>query len=401
MKAARYHGRRDVRVDAIPTPACGADEVRVQVAYCGICGSDLHEYLGGPIFSPHHGETHPYNGASLPITMGHELSGTIVEVGEDSSSSQTVAGANAAALRVGQRVVVDPCIRDRQLGTAPCVACANGTPNVCARLGFHGLNGPGGGLSEYLLVKAVSVWPLPDAIPLRVGALVEPLSVAWHCVRISGIRRGQDAVVLGAGPIGLALLLVLRAWGVRTVIVSEPLDARRELAVKYGADFVVDPTANKETKNKKVNGASTVASLDLDVDPVVVKARETSGNNLGGGADVAFDATGVQTTLDTSIACVRQGGTILNVAIHEKPLSLNLNALALSEKRLMGGLCFTDEDFRAVIGALEDGSLVADGMVTAVVPLEDAVRGAFEELAVRREKHVKILVQPNAMVNGV
>lgn len=375
MKALRYHGRGDIRIESIPPQPCGPDEVRVKVAYCGICGTDLHEYTGGPIFVPKQGEKHRYNGSEMPITMGHEMSGIVVEIGAE---------VDPTSIRVGQRVMVSPCIRDRQLGIEPCVPCGDGRPNICSRLGFLGLSGPGGGLAEYLVTKAVSIFSLPDSVPLEAGALVEPLSVAWHCVRISGFQHGQDAVILGAGPIGLALLLALKVWGARTIMVSEVLENRAELAHKFGADYVINPL------EKVTNGDIPDTS-----NPVAAKAREISGGALGGGAHVAFDATGVQATLDTSIACVRNGGTIVNVAIHEKPLSLNLNALVLTEKKVLGSLCFTDEDIQAVIHALAEGTLVPNAMITSIVPLEDAIEGAFKELVERRQNHVKILVQPN------
>ncbi|KAI1979752.1 hypothetical protein LOZ53_005624 [Ophidiomyces ophidiicola] len=371
MKAVRFHDRGDLRLQSITPLPCGPDEVRIKVAYCGICGSDLHEYIAGPLFVPKHGQKHPYNGSKLPVTLGHEISGVITEVGD---------GVAPNHLKAGQRVFVNPCIRDRQLGVPPCLMCQEGKENLCPRLGFYGLSGPGGGLAESLVVKAINVFPLPNSVSLKVAALVEPLAVAWHCVRVSGIQSGQDAVVLGAGPIGLAILMILKVWGARKVVVSEVLPARAALARKFGADCVVNPLEKGG-----------------DEDPVVAKAREFSGGHLGGGAHVSFDASGIQETLETSIACVRQGGTVLNLAIHEKPLKLNFNVLTLSEKKLMGGLCYTNEDIEGVINALANGSLVADELITSVVTLEDAIQGAFEELIHRRENHVKILVQPNSV----
>lgn len=378
MNALRYYGREDLRLDSVTPQPCGPGEVRVKVAYCGICGTDLHEYTSGPIFVPKQGEKHKYNGSEMPITMGHELSGVVVEVGPD---------VDPTSIQVGQRVMVNPCIRDRQLGIEPCVPCVDGKPNICSRLGFLGLNGPGGGLAEYLVAKAVSVFTLPDSVPLEIGALVEPLSVAWHCVRISGFQRGQDAVILGAGPIGLALLLVLKVWDARTILVSEVLENRAKLAYKFGADHVINPL-------EKIADGGVLGTSN----PVVAKAREISGGLLGGGAHVAFDATGLQATLDTSIACARNGGTIVNLAIHEKALSLNLNALVLTEKKVLGSLCFTDDDMQAVIRALADRTLVPNDMITSIVPLEDAIEGAFKELIERRQNHVKILVQPNPSI---
>ncbi|KAK2735917.1 hypothetical protein FQN57_001057 [Myotisia sp. PD_48] len=374
MQAARYYGKRDIRIDTIEPLPCGPDEVRLKVAYCGVCGSDLHEYIVGPMFLPQHGKKHPFNGSELPVTLGHEMSGVVVEVGEK-------VDAEKMNIKLGQKMFVNPCITDRQLDFKDaCTSCKGGVKNLCSRLGFYGLAGPNGGLAEYIVVKAINLFPLPDSVSLKSGALVEPLAVAWHCVRISGFQAGQNAVVFGAGPIGLALLLVLKVWGAKSVIVSEILETRIEWAKRLGADFVINP----------LQGAGDGAG-----DPVVAKANEISGGALGGGADVSFEATGIQAAVVSSIACVRPGGTIMNVSIHEKPVTINMNALALTEKRLMGSLCYNDEDIQAVINALADGSLVADGLVTSIVPLEETVNGVFEELVNRRENHVKILIQPN------
>lgn len=371
MKAIRFHGQRDLRLDTVSLGPCGSDEVRIKVAFCGICGSDLHEYLAGPIFIPRKGEKHAYNGGEMPVTMGHEFSGVIVELGSNVASN----------LKLGMKVVVNPCIGDKQLGLDPCVSCRAGSPNTCTRFGFYGYSGLGGGLSEYIVAKAMNIFPLPDSVPLQAGALVEPLSVAWHCVEASGFKQGQDAVVLGAGPIGLALMLVLKAWNARTIIVSELLETRKEYARKFGADYVIDPTV-KTIEN------------GIETNPVVAKAKEVSGE-VGGGAHVAFDATGIQETLNTAVASVRSGGMVFNVAIHERPLSVNLNDLTIPEKKLMGGMCFTERDISKVIGALANNTLAAEELITSIVPLEKGITGGFEELVKRRQHHVKVLIQPN------
>ena len=204
----------------------------------------------------------------------------------------------------------------------------------------------------------------------------------WFAHR--GSRRGQDALVLGAGPIGLGLLLVLKVWGARKVLITEVLEKRKQQAYAFGADEVVNPL---EPLHRKINGNAEVT------DPVLVKAREISAS--GSGVDVAFDASGFQSTLDTAIAAVQPGGTIFNVAIHSKPLSINPNDLGFSEKKYMGGIGYTKDDFKAVLAALADGSLQADKMITSIVPLVDVIQGAFRNLLDKKENHVKILVQAN------
>ena len=372
--ALRLHGQGDVRLDEVAQLPCGRKHVRLRIAFCGICGTDLKEYTSGPVFSPKPGETHPLTGTQSPVVLGHEFSGTVLEVGDDVSS-----------IRIGDNVAVMPNLNDAQFGLDKCFACTKGKPNLCAKTAYYGLNALSGGFSQEAVVDAANVFVLPESVSLQVGALVEPLSVAWHMVGTSGFRPGQDALVLGAGPIGLGLLLVLKVVGARKVLLTEVLERRKHQAYVFGADEVVDPLQPLPCRTDNAPGAPA--------NPVVVKAREISAS--GAGVDVAFDASGLQSTLDAAIAAVQPGGTIFNVAIHSKSLSINPNDLAITEKRYMGGIGYTAEDFKAVIAALGDGSLKADKMVTSVVPLADAIHGAFRSLLNKKDNHIKILVQGN------
>ena len=157
MKAARWHGVKDIRVEDIPEPKPGKGEVKIKVAWTGICGSDLHEYLAGPIFVPV-GEEHPLSHDKAPITMGHEYCGTITELGE-----------GVTGLSIGDRVAIEPIFA---CGTCP--ACLEGTYNLCDSLGFVGLSGGNGGLGAHIVVPARMVHKMPDALTKEQGALVEP-----------------------------------------------------------------------------------------------------------------------------------------------------------------------------------------------------------------------------------
>lgn len=345
--------------------------MRLKIAYCGICGSDLHEYEAGPMLyggcvlhdlmagyvpDDMYNEVNRYTGARLPQIMGHEMSGTVVELGD-----------NVHGFELGQRVTVNAAIDDRHHGLDLCDFCSEGRYNVCDRIHFYGVNSPHGGFAEEIVVRKFALVPLPDDVGLRVAALAEPLAVAAHMIRISGFQEGQDAVVFGAGPIGTALTFLLKDSGARQVIVSEVADARISMAKVAGADHVANPA-----KEKVVD---TVRSL------------------TGSGADVAFDACGLQDTLDAAIASVKTGGTIFNVALHEKPLQLNLNQLTMAEKKLMAGNAYTAEDFDRVVKLLSKRGGEIERFITAVVPLEDAVRGGFEEIVRNKARHNKILVQ--------
>ncbi|PMD52828.1 GroES-like protein [Hyaloscypha bicolor E] len=370
LKALRLHGRKNNQLDDVAPQKCGHDEVRLQIAFCGICGTDIHEYLGGPIFAPQPGMKNKVTGIELPVTLGHEFSGTVIELGQSVKS-----------LKYGQRVIVNPALDERHLGMKPCSPCKTGCYNICKRSVTYGLSAEGGGFCEQSVVKATSCIPLPDSVSLKVGALSEPLAVAWHCIRVSGFKQGQTALILGAGPIGLAILCLLKVWGVAKTIISEVTEARIDQAKKFGADAVVNPleplTGDRE---------------DEVTDPVVAACRDLTG---GDGVDVSFDATGMQSTLDAAIAAAKPRGIIFNVAIHERPLLLNLNLLAQQEKSIKAGISYTNEDFHAVLKVLAEGKIPAEQLITSVVPLSDVLQGGFMELINNKAQHVKILIQPD------
>ena len=161
MNAVRFHGQRDVRLESIPIPTCGKGQVKIAPKFCGICGTDLHEYLGGANLIPTPGHPHPITGETLPLTLGHEFSGIVDEVGAD-----------VTGIKKGDRVCVQPMIYD-----GDCRACVRRLVNCCDKNGFVGLSGWGGGMSEFLVVPAAAVKALPDNVSLELGALVEPLAV--------------------------------------------------------------------------------------------------------------------------------------------------------------------------------------------------------------------------------
>lgn len=225
MKAALFYGKEDVRIEDIEEPPLRAGTVKIAPAFNGICGSDLHLYHAGPIPPAPTADTpHPLSGETLPVVMGHEFSGVVEALGD-----------GVEGLAVGDSVVVEPLMVD---GTCP--ACKAGKYNLCEQMGFIGISGRGGGLSEHIVVERRWVHPVGD-LPLDHAAMIEPLAVALHSVKHAGAKAGQTAVIGGGGPIGLLVAAVLKAKGVAT-IVSEVSKARREKALSSGvADAVVDP----------------------------------------------------------------------------------------------------------------------------------------------------------------
>ncbi len=351
MKAAVYHGRGDVRVEERPEPKVRPGTVKLKVDWCGICGTDLHEYEEGPIFVPSPGQPHPITGETLPLILGHEFAGTITELGPDVSG-----------FKVGQRVAIDPIF-----ASGDDDECRRGDSHLCRKLGFQGLSGGGGGFSPYVVALADRTHDLGD-IGTDIGAMVEPLAVAFHAVRQSGIRPGDTAVVYGAGPIGQAAILCLRAAGAGTVIVVDPAAARQKMARTLQADLVYDP--------RETDVASEVLRL-----------------TRGRGAEVAFDCAGLDATVASAMDTVRRGGTIVMIAIWGHPAKVDMLALVLREIRLVGSICYNG-DFPRVISLLRDGRIDPTPMITKRIQVDDIVAGGFEELLANRDKHVKILVQP-------
>lgn len=313
MKALRFHGKGDLRIDDIPEPEVTPGHIKIKVEWCGICGTDLHEYLGGPILIPDADSPHPLTGEVLPVIMGHEFTGRVAEI-----------GSGVTGFNVGDPVIVEPNIRDNT-----CHECRTGSYNLCPQGGFYGLSGWGGGLAEYAVIDARNLYILPETVPTDVGVLIDPLVVAWQAMVDSGYTPGQSALVIGAGPIGLALLLTLKASGARWVGVSEVSAARKKQAVHFGADDVFDPT--------------------VDDVPALVRER-----TQGLGAHVSYDASGLNITLQTAVESIRPKGTAFNVAIWERPALFDVNSLVLGGKKLASTLGFAGVH-PSVLSALDDG----------------------------------------------
>ncbi|KAI3018422.1 hypothetical protein CBS147353_5531 [Aspergillus niger] len=312
---------------------------------------DIHEYLHGPSTIP--STTHPITGEKIPVTLGHEFSGTIIEVGE-----------GVTRLQVGDNVAIKPNLFD-----GGCAACLGGWVNCCDNLGFVGA----GGLSDYVVVKEDRAVRLPEGFDLDLGALVEPLTVAWHAVNRSSIQNdhARTALVVGAGPIGLAVLLVLKARGIESVVVVEVSSQRRELASSLGATRVLDPrTAD-----------------------VVGTVRAMTGN---AGADIAFECSAVQAGLDTALKGIRARGTMTILSLWSEKPAIDAFDVVLGEKHVVGSVIYEDGEFEAVIEAMWSGKLNPRALITSKIRMEDIVEKGFKTLIHGRDNQIKILVDISA-----
>lgn len=276
--------------------------------------SDLHEYLIGPKNAPT--TPHPLTGESIPTVLGHEFSGTITEISPSVTTSH---------LQPGTHVTVFPPLSDRTCHW--CTHPSGDASGLCLNWGFLGYSGFGGGFSEFIVVDARDVHVLPESLGLDEGALVEPLAVGWHAVGKAGLGGGKDeaALVLGAGPIGIAVILALKARGVQNVIVSDPSTLRASHAQAAGATTILNPAR----------------------EDVVTKCRELT-NGLGPHA--VFECAGVQASVDTAVEVCRGQGTIVNVGIFDKPVMVNLNTINRRQLTYKGSNVYTRDEVSEMIG---------------------------------------------------
>ena len=352
MKAARFHARGDIRIEDIPEPTVAPGTVGIDVAWCGICGTDLHEFMEGPIFIPPCGHPHPISGESAPVTMGHEFSGVVYAVGE-----------GVTDIQVGQHVVVEPYIIADDVPTGP-----GERYHLSKDMNFIGLGGRGGGLSEKIAVQRRWVHPISNAIPLDQAALIEPLSVGHHAFVRSGAKAGDVALVGGGGPIGLLLAAVLKAKGLK-VIITELSAKRKEKARESGvADHILDPS---------------------QVD-VVAEVMKITGDK---GVDVAFECTSVNKVLDQLVAETRPGGVVVIVSIWSHPATINVHSVVMKELDVRGTIAYCN-DHQETIRLVEEGKLNLEPFITQRIQLEDLVSQGFETLIHNNESAVKIIVQP-------
>ncbi|MGB5434408.1 MAG: zinc-binding dehydrogenase [Maribacter sp.] len=323
MKATLYEGNKTFNVIEKEIEQPGNGEVRIKVAYVGVCGTDVHIYHGMMDKRVH-----------IPETIGHEMSGVIDAVGEGVSD-----------FAIGDKVVVRP-LDDRLVKPSD-----KGFNHICAELKFIGIDSPGA-MQEYWNVPAFTLHKLKKDTDLKLAALIEPLSVATHDVRMSGLKAGETAVVLGGGPIGLLVAMVAKEAGAN-VIVSEVNEKRINKAKELGLN-AVNPT-----------------KLDL-----VKYVREQTEGRL---ADVVFEVAGVQPALDvmTEVAGIR--GRIVMVAIHGQKKEVDLFKFFWKELKLIGARVYEKEDYEKSIKLITANELPFEEMITDVQPLSN-IQKVFENI---------------------
>jgi (R,R)-butanediol dehydrogenase / meso-butanediol dehydrogenase / diacetyl reductase len=350
--ASRYHGAKDLRVEDVPEPeALGPRDVLVAPRWCGICGTDLHEYAGGPIVTAV--EPHPLTEASLPQIMGHEFAGDVLEV-----------GAEVGNVRAGDRVAVMPLIY-----CGRCFYCVRGLNHLCERMACTGLSARWGGFAERAVVRDYQVARLPDPVSYEAGALIEPAAVAMYAIERGGVSPGEVVLVTGGGPIGVLVGLAAQAAGAAEVLLSEPNPQRARRAERLAFSRAVDPLAGD----------------------VVEQVRDHTG---GLGVDVAIECAGVGDALNVCLAATRRAGRVVQTGLHTRPATVEPELWALNDLTISGTWCYPVHDWPRLLGLVASGRLPLERVVTDRIRQDEIVVKGFEALLDLGGSNVKILVSP-------
>lgn len=340
MKASLYTGNNTLEYGDVPEVTAEQNEAVLKIKYCGICGSDLHLLHGAMDYRLDH----------IPHIAGHELLGVITQLGE-----------NATGFNIGDRVTAWP------MGTCgECIACKSGHANVCSSLKIYGIETQGA-FAEYYKIPSDLLFHVPDEISDLHAALIEPVTVAVHAVNVPELKSGDNVVVIGAGPIGILTALVAKAKGAK-VIVSEVSKARLALVSELG-----------------------LAGINpMETDVVQYVFDQTNGV----GADIIFDAAGVQPAIDTAPQLTHPRSKIVIVAAYQKPVSFPMRDLYMKEVSLLTSRCYTKDDMQEAIDLVAAGVIDCDKVISKVVHLSQA-QEAFE-LAVKGEGVCKVILDCEA-----
>lgn len=325
----------ELRNVAIPTP--GPDQVLIKIMKIGICGSDIHVYHG----------THPFT--SYPVTQGHELSAKVVEL-----------GSNVTGLTLGQKVTVEP-----QIYCGTCYPCTHGKYNLCENLKVMGFQTTGAA-SEYFVVDASKVTPLPENLTYNEGAMIEPLAVTVHAVRRFDQIKGAKVAVLGAGPIGILLAQAAKGLGAEGVLITDISDKRLELAGSVGVDY----TAN---------------TMNVDFGDAMADAFGPDK------ADVIYDCAGNDISMGQAITYARKGSKIVLVAVFGKIAAVDLAVLNDHELDLDTSMMYRHEDYELAIKLVNEGRIRLEPLISRHFAFHEYL-SAYEYIDNNRESAMKVLI---------
>jgi (R,R)-butanediol dehydrogenase/meso-butanediol dehydrogenase/diacetyl reductase len=352
MRAAIWHNRRDVRIEEVQSPPLPpAGQVQVKVSWCGICGTDLHEYIAGPIYIPAE-RPHPLTGVQAPVIIGHEMSGEVVAVGED-----------VHGFTLGDRVAACPII-----GCGNCRWCRSGSMAQCDRVAFLGTSWSGGALAERVNLHAYQCYRLPASIGDDAGALVEPFSAVVRAIHRSAPKAEESVAVVGAGPMGLMSIMAARIVGCERVVAFEVASLRQEAARLCGAQEVVNPAMeDAEKRGLALTG--------------------------GQGFDLVVECAGIPATALLAARLARTRGRVTLMGVFDRPAALDLTDIVFREKTITGsmsGYGMYEETIRMMANPL----FRADVLTTGRIGLDRLVDTGYRCLLEEKDSHIKTLVRP-------
>jgi (R,R)-butanediol dehydrogenase/meso-butanediol dehydrogenase/diacetyl reductase len=353
MKAVRFHAKRDIRVEDVPAPSAklGPRDVLIKPLVTGICGTDIHEYIAGPIVTPV--KPHVYTGATNPQILGHEFSAVVADTGNEVSN-----------VKVGDRVSIQPLIspRDDYYGR-------RGLYHLSEKMGCVGLSWGWGGMGELAVVNDYNVCRVPAGVTDEQAAMIEPAAVAIYAVDRGGVTSGSTVLVSGVGPIGALVLLAAKAAGAANIFVSEPNPNRLKLA------------------RELVPSAICIDPLTQDLQQIIKDSTEE-----GVGVDVAIECVGLEASLNACVSAVRRQGKVVQTGLHLKPASIDAMLWALKDITVEATWCYPVQIWPRIIRMVEAGLLPLEKIITAKIRAEDVVEKGFDVLLDKAGKHLKILV---------
>ncbi|MBE0430658.1 MAG: alcohol dehydrogenase catalytic domain-containing protein [Dehalococcoidia bacterium] len=337
MRAMVFLGQEDIQVQEYPDPVPEEGEVLIRVEACGICGTDLHAYKTG-MYAP-------------GVVIGHEFGGVVAAV-----------GAGVVSFRPGDRVTASPGI-----GCGRCFLCRQDAENLCEQSVKLGVTDDGA-MAELVRVPQSGVHHVPENLSLKEACFTEPFSIALHGLNQSRLRLGDRVAIIGAGPIGLCLLQTLRMAGAGAVWVVEPNPFRLDLAMRLGADRVLNPR---------------------EVSPLNVVSHLTNGSM----ADIVFECAGFPETITQAPMLVRRGGQVVVLGICDQPVDMDFLSIITSEMDIQTAYYSKASEFARTIDFMAKGSLRAAPLITLEVPFERVVE-SFRTLLSPDSNQMKVLVRP-------
>ncbi|WP_323706116.1 2,3-butanediol dehydrogenase [Mammaliicoccus sciuri] len=344
MRAAVWYGKKDVRVEERKSKDLKDNEVKVKVAWAGICGTDLHEYLEGPIFISTD-KPDPFLGQKAPVTLGHEFAGIVDDI-----------GSKVTKFNKGDRVVINPTVSNHE---------KEENIDLYDGYSFIGL-GSDGGFAEFTNVPEENVYELPDNVSDKEGALVEPTAVAVQAIKEGNVLFGDTVAIFGAGPIGLLTIIAAKAAGASKI-------------------FVFDLSEERLNKAKAVGATHTINSRESDPSDIISKYTDN-------GVDVSFEIAGVAQTLKSAIDVTKARGIVVIVSIFGHPIEWNPMQLTNTGVKLTSTIAYTPTTFQQTIDLINEGNLKVKDVITDEIELNDIVESGFEQL-VNDKSQSKILVK--------